>query len=326
MSDDVCGGLHWKDKLAAEAVAKMLNVYDDADTQIKHDTLKFVKQEDDYYKVVARKTFTVQGVEIKKGTVGGVVECPALLLDNVWINDSSRVVGVSSLSDTLVIDSMLYNVLSNNSTVEKSNISKALVKNSQLKSCIMDRVLVKDSNQSSVSIIDCVMDGCTNQLNLKFACINNYYCKHYNQDKVVYLSTLNAGLQNFVSVAGLFNNSRAGDINYAVCRSVTGKTVFVTASGNYLEDEKDEMLEKLNNEVRAEQTEKVLDGLAFALRQKHYKDSLASAEKLGDKHKEVFGTPMLYWSKSTYSYLLANSKFVEQMLLTYKLQAIVATI
>lgn len=260
-----------KEHLIAIAITKLLELEDKENEIIEHPTLSFTKEKN-YYRITAKADFIVQGNIIIAGDVGGRVVCPALLGDNVWIDKESVVEGVSYLENTLVTDkSELNNVLVKDSILTEVIASFTVIKDSKLTDSAIKHAIIKDSIQHDISLDSFVMNGCKNQLNLYSKHKSVPFWKSPDPVKTTfYLAPIHNHLQNFVSVSGITNSSVEGGIDAAVFRTLTGDIAYIFKGERRYKENLPHVLGAYDDELYAEMMSKILEGMEFMLRQKHY--------------------------------------------------------
>ena len=322
-----------KEHLIAIAITKLLELEDEWNTVIEHPTLSFTKEKS-YYRITAKADFTVQGTIIIAGDVGGRVACPALLGDNVWIDKESVVEGVSYLENTLVTDkSELNNVLVKDSTLTEVKASFTVIKDSKLTDSAIKHAIIKDSIQHDISLDSFVMNGCKNQLNL--------YSKHKSVpfwkspdpvETTFYLAPIRDNLQNFVSVSGISNDSVEGGIDAAVFRTLTGDIAYIFKGERHYKENLPHVLNAHDDELYAEMMSKILEGMEFMLRQKHYHGNplngvgTTELNHAKEYYQQLILTPLEYWKGDIYAILLRNSKAVREFKLVAKLSELIENV
>lgn len=323
-----------KEHLIAIAITKLLELEDKWNTVIEHPTLSFTKEKS-YYRVTAKADFIVQGIIIIAGDVGGRVACPALLGDNVWIDKESVVEGVSYLENTLVTDkSELNNVLVKDSILTEVKAGFTVIKDSKLTDSAIKHAIVKDSIQQDISLDSFVMHECKNQLNL--------YSKHKSVspwkspdpvDTTFYLAPINNHLQNFVSVSGITNSSVEGGIDIAVFRTLTGDIAYIFKGEHHYKENLPHVLNTHDDdELYAEMMSKILEGMEFMLRQKHYHgnplNGVGTTELNHAKecYQRLILAPLEYWKGDIYAILLQNSKAVYEFELVAELSELIENV
>lgn len=322
-----------KEHLIAIAITKLLELEDKWNTVIEHPTLSFTKEKN-YYRITAKADFTVQGTIITADNVGGRVVCPALLGDNVWIDKESVVEGVSYLENTLVTDkSELNNVLVKDSILTEVIASFTVIKDSKLTDSAIKHAIIKDSIQHDISLDSFVMNGCKNQLNL--------YSKHKSVpfwkspdpvETTFYLAPIRNILQNFVSVSGITNGSVEGSIDIAVFRTLTGDIAYIFKGERHYKENLPHVLGAYDDELYAEMMSKILEGMEFMLRQKHYHgnplNGVGTTELNHAKecYQRLILTPLEYWKGDIYAILLRNSKAVREFKLVAKLSELIENV
>lgn len=322
-----------KEHLIAIAITKLLELEDEWNTVIEHPTLSFTKEKS-YYRITAKADFTVQGTIIIAGDVGGRVACPALLGDNVWIDKESVVEGVSYLENTLVTDkSELNNVLVKGSTLTEVKASFTVIKDSKLTGSAIKHAIIKDSIQHDISLDSFVMNGCKNQLNL--------YSKHKSVpfwkspdpvETTFYLAPIRYNLQNFVSVSGITNGSVEGSIDIAVFRTLTGDIAYIFKGERHYKENLPHVLGAYDDELYAEMMSKILEGMEFMLRQKHYHGNplngvgTTELNHAKEYYQRLILTPLEYWKGDIYAILLRNSKAVREFKLVAKLSELIENV
>lgn len=322
-----------KEHLIAIAITKLLELEDKENEIIEHPTLSFTKEKS-YYRITAKADFTVQGTTIIVGTVGGRVACPALLGDNVWIDKESVVEGVSYLENTLVTDnSELNNVLVKDSILTEVKASFTVIKDSKLTDSAIKHAIIKDSIQHDISLDSFVMNGCKNQLNL--------YSKHKSVpfwkspdpvETTFYLAPIRFNLQNFVSVSGITNGSVEGSIDIAVFRTLTGDIAYIFKGEHHYKENLPHVLSAHDDELSAEMVSKILEGMTFMLRQKHYHGNPLNGEgttelnHAKEYYQRLILTPLEYWKGDIYAILLQNSKAVYEFKLVAELSELIENV
>ena len=322
-----------KEHLIAIAITKLLELEDKENEIIEHPTLSFTKEKN-YYRITAKADFTVQGTTIITGTVGGRVACPALLGDNVWIDKESVVEGVSYLENTLVTDkSELNNVLVKDSILTEVKASFTVIKDSKLTDSAIKHAIIKDSIQQDISLDSFVMNGCKNQLNL--------YSKHKSVsiwkspdpvETTFYLAPISNHLQNFVSVSGITNSSVEGGIDIAVFRTLTGDIAYIFKGEHHYKENLPHVLNAHDDELYAEMVSKILEGMTFMLRQKHYHDNplnrvgTTELNHAKECYQRLILTPLEYWKGDIYAILLQNSKAVYEFELVAELSELIENV
>ena len=322
-----------KEHLIAIAITKLLELEDEWNTVIEHSTLSFTKEKS-YYRITAKADFIVQGNIIIAGDVGGRVVCPALLGDNVWIDKESVVEGVSYLENTLVTDkSELNNVLVKDSILTEVIASFTVIKDSKLTDSAIKHAIIKDSIQHDISLDSFVMNGCKNQLNL--------YSKHKSVpfwkspdpvETTFYLAPIRNNLQNFVSVSGITNGSVEGSIDIAVFRTLTGDIAYIFKGERCYKENLPHVLGAYDNELYAEMMSKILEGMTFMLRQKHYHGNPLNGEgttelnHAKEYYQRLILTPLEYWKGDIYTILLQNSKAVREFKLVDELGELIENV
>nr|DAX53374.1 MAG TPA: hypothetical protein [Caudoviricetes sp.] len=322
-----------KEHLIAIAITKLLELEDKENEIIEHSTLSFTKEKS-YYRITAKADFTVQGTTIIVGTVGGRVACPALLGDNVWIDKESVVEGVSYLENTLVTDkSELNNVLVKDSILTEVKASFTVIKDSKLTDSAIKHAIIKDSIQQDISLDSFVMNGCKNQLNL--------YSKHKSVsiwkspdpvETTFYLAPIRDNLQNFVSVSGITNGSVEGSIDIAVFRTLTGDIAYIFKGERHYKENLPNVLGAYDDELYAEMMSKILEGMEFMLRQKHYHGNplngvgTTELNHAKEYYQRLILTPLEYWKGDIYAILLQNSKAVYEFELVAELSELIENV
>ena len=322
-----------KEHLIAIAITKLLELEDKENEIIEHPTLSFTKEKS-YYRITAKADFTVQGTIIIVGTVGGRVACHALLGDNVWIDEESVVEGVSYLENTLVTDkSELNNVLVKDSILTEVKASFTVIKDSKLTDSAIKHAIIKDSIQHDISLDSFVMNGCKNQLNL--------YSKHKSVslwkspdpvETTFYLAPISNHLQNFVSLSGIANGSVEGGIDAAVFRTLTGDIAYIFKGEHHYKENLPHVLSAHDDELYAEMMSKILEGMMFMLRQKHYHGNPlngAGTTELNhakECYQRLILTPLEYWKGDIYAILLQNSKAVHEFKLVGELGELIENV
>ena len=322
-----------KEHLIAIAITKLLELEDKENEIIEHPTLSFTKEKS-YYRITAKADFTVQGTTIIVGTVGGRVACPALLGDNVWIDKGSVVEGVSYLENTLVTDkSELNNVLVKDSILTEVKAGFTVIKDSKLTDSAIKHAIIKDSIQHDISLDSFVMNGCKNQLNL--------YSRHKSVpfwkspdpvETTFYLAPINNHLQNFVSVSGITNSSVEGGIDAAVFRTLTGDIAYIFKGEHYYKENLPHVLGAYDDELYAEMVSKILEGMAFMLRQKHYHGNplngvgTTELNHAKEYYQRLILAPLEYWKGDIYAILLQNSKAVYKFKLVAELSELIENV
>lgn len=322
-----------KEHLIAIAITKLLELEEKWDAVIEHPTLSFTKEKN-YYRITAKADFTVQGTIIIAGDVGGRVDCPALLGNNVWIDKKSVVEGVSYLENTLIVDeSELKNVLVKGSTLTEVKASFTVIKDSKLTDSAIQHAIIKDSVQQGISLDSFVMNGCKNQLNL--------YSKHKSVspwksperlETTIYLAPISNRLQNFVSVSGITNSSVEGGIDVAVFRTLTGDIAYIFKGEHYYKENLSHVLGAYDDELYAEMVSKILEGMAFMLRQKHYHGNplngvgTTELNHAKERYQRLILTPLEYWKGDIYATLLQNSKAVYKFKLVAELSELIENV
>jgi hypothetical protein len=322
-----------KEHLIAIAITKLLELEDKRNTVIEHPTLSFTKEKN-YYRITAKADFTVQGTIIIAGDVGGRVACPALLGDNVWIDKESVVEGVSYLENTLVTDkSELNNVLVKDSILTEVIASFTVIKDSKLTDSAIKHAIIKDSVQHDISLDSFVMNGCKNQLNL--------YSKHKSVpfwesperlETTFYLAPICNHLQNFVSVSGITNGSVEGSIDIAVFCTLTGDIAYIFKGERRYKENLPHVLGAYDDELYAEMMSKILEGMEFMLRQKHYHGNplngvgTTELNHAKEYYQQLILTPLEYWKGDIYAILLRNSKAVREFKLVAKLSELIENV
>ena len=322
-----------KEHLIAIAITKLLELEDKWSTVIEHPTLSFTKEKN-YYRITAKADFIVQGNIIIVGTVGGRVACPALLGDNVWIDEESVVEGVSYLENTLVTDkSELNNVLVKDSILTEVIASFTVIKDSKLTDSAIKHAIIKDSIQHDISLDSFVMNGCKNQLNL--------YSKHKSVslwrspdpvETTFYLAPIRDNLQNFVFVSGITNGSVEGSIDIVVFRTLTGDIAYIFKGERHYKENLPHVLNAHDDELYAEMMSKILEGMEFMLRQKHYHGNPLNgvgATELNhakERYQRLILTPLEYWKGDIYAILLQNSKAVYEFELVAELSELIENV
>lgn len=322
-----------KEHLIAIAITKLLELEDKWNTVIEHPTLSFTKEKN-YYRITAKADFTVHGTIIIAGDVGGRVTCPALLGDNVWIDKESVIEGVSYLENTLVTDkSELNNVLVKDSILTEVIASFTVIKDSKLTDSAIKHAIIKDSIQHDISLDSFVMNGCKNQLNL--------YSKHKSVpfwkspdpvETTFYLAPIRNNLQNFVSVSGITNGSVEGSIDIAVFRTLTGDIAYIFKGERRYKENLPHVLGAYDDELYAEMMSKILEGMEFMLRQKHYHGNplngvgTTELNHAKEYYQQLILTPLEYWKGDIYAILLRNSKAVREFKLVAKLSELIENV
>ena len=322
-----------KEHLIAIAITKLLELEDKENEIIEHPTLSFNKEKS-YYRITAKADFTVQGTTIIVGTVGGRVACPALLGDNVWIDKGSVVEGVSYLENTLVTDkSELNNVLVKDSVLTEVKAGFTVIKDSKLTDSAIKHAIIKDSIQQDISLDSFVMNGCKNQLNL--------YSKHKSVsiwkspdpvETTFYLAPIRDNLQNFVSVSGITNGSVEGSIDIAVFRTLTGDIAYIFKGEHHYKENLPHVLNTHDDELYAEMMSKILEGMTFMLRQKHYHGNplngvgTTELNHAKEYYQRLILTPLEYWKGDIYAILLQNSKAVHEFKLVAELSELIENV
>lgn len=322
-----------KEHLIAIAITKLLELEDKENEIIEHPTLSFTKEKN-YYRITVKADFTVQGTTIITGTIGGRVACPALLGDNVWIDEESVVEGVSYLENTLVTDkSELNNILVKDSTLTEVKASFTVIKDSKLTDSAIKHAIIKDSIQHDISLDSFVMNGCKNQLNL--------YSKHKSVpfwkspdpvETTFYLAPIRNNLQNFVSVSGITNGSVEGSIDIAVFRTLTGDIAYIFKGERRYKENLPHVLGAYDDELYAEMMSKILEGMEFMLRQKHYHGNplngvgTTELNHAKEYYQQLILTPLEYWKGDIYAILLRNSKAVREFKLVAKLSELIENV
>ena len=322
-----------KEHLIAIAITKLLELEDEWNTVIEHPTLSFTKEKN-YYRITAKADFIVQGNIIIAGDVGGRVVCPALLGDNVWIDKESVVEGVSYLENTLVTDkSELNNVLVKDSILTEVIAGFTVIKDSKLTDSAIKHAIIKDSIQHDISLDSFVMNGCKNQLNL--------YSKHKSVpfwkspdpvETTFYLAPIRNNLQNFVSVSGITNGSVEGSIDIAVFRTLTGDIAYIFKGERRYKENLPHVLGAYDDELYAEMMSKILEGMEFMLRQKHYHGNplngvgTTELNHAKEYYQQLILTPLEYWKGDIYAILLRNSKAVREFKLVDKLSELIENV
>ena len=322
-----------KEHLIAIAITKLLELEDKENEIIEHPTLSFTKEKS-YYRITAKADFTVQGTIIIVGTVGGRVACPALLRDNVWIDEESVVEGVSYLENTLVTDkSELNNVLVKDSILTEVKASFTVIKDSKLTDSAIKHAIIKDSIQQDISLDSFVMNGCKNQLNL--------YSKHKSVslwkspdpvETTFYLAPICNHLQNFVSVSGITNSSVEGGIDAAVFRTLTGDIAYIFKGEHHYKENLPNVLGAYGDELYAEMVSKILEGMTFVLRQKHYHGNplngvgTTELNHAKEYYQRLILAPLEYWKGDIYAILLQNSKAVYEFKLVAELSELIENV
>lgn len=322
-----------KEHLIAIAITKLLELEDKENEIIEHPTLSFTKEKS-YYRITAKADFTVQGTTIIVGTVGGRVACPALLGDNVWIDKGSVVEGVSYLENTLVTDkSELNNVLVKDSILTEVKASFTVIKDSKLTDSAIKHAIIKDSIQHDISLDSFVMNGCKNQLNL--------YSKHKSVsiwkspdpvETTFYLAPISNHLQNFVSLSGIANGSVEGGIDAAVFRTLTGDIAYIFKGEHHYKENLPHVLNTHDDEFYAEMMSKILEGMTFMLRQKHYHGNplnrvgTTELNHAKECYQRLILAPLEYWKGDIYAILLQNSKAVHEFKLVDELGELIENV
>lgn len=323
-----------KEHLIAIAITKLLELEDKRNTVIEHPTLSFTKEKN-YYRITAKADFTVQGTIIIAGDVGGRVACPALLGDNVWIDKESVVEGVSYLENTLVTDnSELNNVLVKDSILTEVKAGFTVIKDSKLTDSAIKHAIIKDSIQQDISLGSFVMNGCKNQLNLYSKHKSVPFWKSPDPVKTTfYLTPIHNHLQNFVSVSGITNSSVEGGIDAAVFRTLTGDIAYIFKGERYYKENLPNVLGAHDDdELYAEMMSKILEGMTFMLRQKHYHGNPLNGEgttelnHAKEYYQRLILTPLEYWKGDIYTILLQNSKAVREFKLVDELGELIENV
>ena len=322
-----------KEHLIAIAITKLLELEDKENEIIEHPTLSFTKEKN-YYRVTAKADFTVQGTIIIAGDLGGRVTCPALLGDNVWIDKESVVEGVSYLENTLVTDkSELNNVLVKDSILTEVKASFTVIKDSKLTDSAIKHAIIKDSIQQDISLDSFVMNGCKNKLNL--------YSKHKSVsiwkspdpvETTFYLAPISNHLQNFVSLSGIANGSVEGGIDAAVFRTLTGDIAYIFKGEYHYKENLPHVLNTHDDELYAEMMSKILEGMTFMLRQKHYHGNplnrvgTTELNHAKECYQRLILAPLEYWKGDIYAILLQNSKAVHEFKLVDELGELIENV
>ena len=322
-----------KEALIAIAIAKLLELEDKWNAVIEHPTLSFTKEKG-YYRITAKTDFTVQGTIIIVGTVGGRVACPTLLGNNVWIDEESVVEGVSYLENTLMVDeSELNNVLVKDSILTEVKASFTVIKGSKLTDSAIKHAIIKDSIQHDISLDSFVMKGCKNQLNLFTKHKSAPFWKSPERlDTTIYLAPISNRLQNFVSVSGITNSSVEGGIDAGAFRTLTGDIAYIFKGERYYKENLSHVLGAYDDELYAEMVSKILEGMAFMLRQKHYHgnplNGVGTTELNHAKecYQRLILAPLVYWKDDIYSTLLLNSKAVHEFKLVDELSELIENV
>lgn len=322
-----------KEHLIAIAITKLLELEDEWNTVIEHPTLSFTKEKS-YYRITAKADFTVQGTIIIAGDLGGRVTCPALLGDNVWIDKESVVEGVSYLENTLVTDkSELNNVLVKDSILTEVKASCAVIKDSRPSNSAIQHAIIKDSVQQGISLDSFVMHECKNQLNLftKHKSVS-FWKSPERLETTIYLAPISNRLQNFVSVSGINNSSLEGGLDAGVFRTLTGDIAYIFRGERHYKENLPNVLGAYDDELSAEMMSKILEGMTFMLRQKHYHgnplNGVGTTELNHAKecYQRLILTPLEYWKGDIYAILLQNSKAVYEFELVAELSELIENV
>ena len=177
------------------------------------------------------------------------------------------------------------------------------------------------------------MNGCKNQLNL--------YSKHKSVpfwkspdpvETTFYLAPIRDNLQNFVSVSGITNGSVEGSIDIAVFRTLTGDIAYIFKGERHYKENLPHVLGAYDDELYAEMMSKILEGMEFMLRQKHYHGNPlngAGTTELNhakECYQRLILTPLEYWKGDIYAILLRNSKAVREFKLVAKLSELIENV